>query len=374
MAWIKNNLVWVVGGLIALVLLGGAGSFLYSKYIREADVSAALQAQTEELDRLSRLKPHPGDRKVDNIKAAQEQEAELKTLAGQFRSTFAPINYPTNLDSGMLKLRLDSVLDELHRSAQRAGVKVPSGFSFGFSSQRRQVAFEPNVLKPLAYAIEEVRVLSGVLFAARVLTFDSIRRVPIGSLDGGAVATVAALGGSDTWPKKPTTNDLAILTPYELTFHCFTTELAAVLQGLAHSPHGLLVKNIQVDTVPSSLLDTNTTENLLMPTPMLGGVGGMSPAMMARYGLGGRYGRPGMFPGAPPPEEATPTGPTPTRRGGLEIMVEEKPFRVILWVDVVRLMDTAEARPARGRSRAAPAVEGTDGSPGTETATDATTQ
>ncbi|MBK9138815.1 MAG: hypothetical protein IPM17_08655 [Verrucomicrobia bacterium] len=373
MDWIKQNLVWVAGGVVALVLLAFAGFFLYSKYTLEAEVSANLQAQTDELDRLSRLKPHPGDRKVDNIKAAQEQEAELKALAKQLRDTIVPINYPTNLDSGQLRLLLDSTLDDLQRSAQRSGVKIPSNFGFGFSSQRTQVSFEQNVIQPLAFAIEEVRALSRVLFNARVLTFDSIRRVPIGASDGGLVATVASLGGSDTWPKKPTTNEWAILTPYELTFHSFTPELAAVLQGLAHSPHGFLVKNIQVDTVPSSLLETNTMESPMMPMPMLG-AGGMSPAMMARYGLGGRYGRPGLFPGTPPPEEATPTGPTPTRRGGLNIMVEEKPFRVILWVDVLRLIDPAEARPSRGRSRVVPTAEGSDAAAGTETSADATAQ
>lgn len=369
MDWIKKNLFLVVGSVVALALLGLAGFFLYSKYILESEVSANLQAQTEELDRLSRLRPHPGDRKVDNIKAAKDQDLELQQFAKQLRETFVPINSPTNLASGELKLLLDSALDDLQRSAQRAGVKTPANFAFGFSSQRTQVSFDQNVIKPLTFAIEEIRAMSKVLFDARILTLDSIRRVPIGSTDGGAMASLsAAMGPGDTWPKKPSTNSLAILTPYEFTFHCFTPELASVLQGLAQNPHGFLIKNVQVDTVPSSLLETNSLDSPAMPTPMLG-MGGMNPAMMARYGIG-RY---GGRPMAPPPEEATQTGPTPTRRGGLNIMLEEKPFRVVMWVDVLRLLDPNEAQPSRSRSRVVPAADGTEAAAADGTPAEATT-
>lgn len=363
MDWVKKNLFLVVGGVVALALLGLAGFFLYTKYTWESEVSANLQAQTEELDRLSRLKPHPGDRKVDNIKAAKDQDAELQEFAKQLRATFVPINYPTNLDSGQLKLLLDSTLDELQRTAQRTGVKTPANFGYGFSAQRNSVSFDQNSIKPLTFALEEIRALTKVLFNARVLTLDSIRRVSLGAADTGAMGMMAAVGPGDTWPKKPTTNDMAILTPYEITFHCFTPELANVLQGMAQSSHGFLVKNVQVDTVASSLLETNSLDSPTYQPPM-GMGGGMNAAMAARYGIG-RYGRPGMM--APPPEAAAPTGPTPTRRGGLNIMIEEKPFRVVLWVDVLRMIDPNEARSSKARSRATPAAEAPDGSATPET-------
>ena len=39
-----------------------------------------------------------------------------------------------------------------------------------------------------------------------------------------------------------TTNELAIITPYEISFRGFTPELAGVLAGFAQSPYGLVVK------------------------------------------------------------------------------------------------------------------------------------
>ncbi len=42
------------------------------------------------------------------------------------------------------------------------------------------------------------------------------------------------------------TNNLAVLTPYVVTFRGFSAELASVLAGFAASPHGFIVKGINV--------------------------------------------------------------------------------------------------------------------------------
>jgi hypothetical protein len=48
------------------------------------------------------------------------------------------------------------------------------------------------------------------------------------------------------------TNDMtgAVLSPYQTEFHCFSSELAAALEGLYKSPHGLLVKALLVEPGP----------------------------------------------------------------------------------------------------------------------------
>jgi hypothetical protein len=42
----------------------------------------------------------------------------------------------------------------------------------------------------------------------------------------------------------------AVISPYQLEFNCFSSELASALEGLYKSPHGLLVKALMVDTAP----------------------------------------------------------------------------------------------------------------------------
>jgi len=114
------------------------------------------------------------------------------------------------------------------------------------------------------------------------------------------------------------TNDLAILTPYEFTFHCFTGELAAFLDGIQKSPHWLLVKNVAVDHSPSSLLQT--------------------PGM---WGMSGRM-----------------PGPGPRFVNGRMIVLDEQPFRVRAWVYAVRLLSPEEAQALKAAGAMSPAAGG----------------
>jgi len=43
------------------------------------------------------------------------------------------------------------------------------------------------------------------------------------------------------------TNELAVSVPYEVTFRCFTPELAGVLTGFANSEYGLIVKGVNLE-------------------------------------------------------------------------------------------------------------------------------
>lgn len=340
----------MVGGAVALVLLGVAGYFLWSKYSLESQVSDALSAQTTELDRLSKLDPHPGNEKVNNIEAAKQQDKKLQDFVAEARKTFVPMDYPTNIESGRLKLLLDTSIDELQRTAERAGVKLPPQYAFTFGTQKAQMSFEQNTIQPLTMMVMDIKTISLILFQSRILALDGIRRSAVTTTDSG----------SDFWNKKPTTNDWAVLTPYEFTFHCFTTELSSVIEGLYRSPHGFIVKNIVVDTAASQLLDKSAEGSAESSMPM--GMPAMTMQqmqMMMRYGRGMRYG-----PVAPPPQE-TPS-PTTTPRGGLTPMLDEKPFRAILWLEVVRLRDPNEvkaAKAARPAKPARPAPAAADGQP-----------
>jgi len=274
---------------------------------------------------------------VNNIAAAKEQDAKLQAFAEEARKTFVPMNYPTNLDSGQLKLLLDTTIDELHRNAGSAGVKLQPQYAFTFGPQRAQMSFEQKDILPLARMILDIKTVSLGLFGARVLTLDGVRRCTVSTLDSPS---------PDFWNKKPTTNDWAILTPYEFTFHCFTSELNRVVEGLYRSAHAFLLKNIVVDTAPSQLIErpADGSEDSAMPM-MMPGMNWMQLQNMMRYGMrGGRYAAP-----IPPPQEVP--SPAPGARGGLTPLLDEKPFRVVLWVESVRLRDPEEVKAAAKQAR-----------------------
>ncbi|MHB9007732.1 MAG: hypothetical protein ACYDC1_12450 [Limisphaerales bacterium] len=340
----KQHLLLVLGGVATLVLLAFSSYFLFNTMQKEAGVTIALADQSTELDRLLRLDPQPTPA---NIEVVQNHEKELMAFVEKAQRTFVPLAYPTNLDSGQFKLQLLTTVDELTRHAQRSGVKMHAGYAFTFSGQKTLMTFDSKNIEPLSKALTEIAEVVQVLFDSRILSLDGIRRITIASQD--TPSPDATAGQAEFWTRKTATNDLAYLVPYEFTFHCFTPELLTVLQGLAANRHCFLIKSLTVDTTPSSLLSTNTA------TPEGGAVsvstspGGMSAAMMARYGLRGR--RPGAMPMPGEETPSQPTGPTTTRRGGLDIILEEKPFRVVMRVDAVRLRDRTEVQASTRGSR-----------------------
>ncbi|MBM3878103.1 MAG: hypothetical protein FJ387_00015 [Verrucomicrobia bacterium] len=356
MPWLKKNLVLVVGAAVALVLLGVAGYYLYTRISLESEVSAALEAQTAELDRLSRLDPHPGTEKVNNIDAAVKQEQQLQGLLGEVQKTFVPVAYPKGLESGQFKLLLDNTVDELQRAAERAGVRLQPNYAFTFSAQKPLMSFDRPSIEPMTQMLMDIRAVSLALFQAKILALDGVRRPSVGALETPSLTP----GVSDYWSKKPTTNTLAVLTPYEFTFHCFTPELAKVAAGLAHSVHSFLVKSVVVDTTISTLLDKSAADGypgaemgaMPMTPTMPQGMNPMMLQMMRRYGMGGMggaYSR--YFPRGGEGVEPLPTAPTGPIRPGTSVVLDERPFRVVLWVDSVRLREPEEPKAPRGRAR-----------------------
>jgi len=91
MDWIKRNLYFVIGAVVALALLGGAGWYLYSKLTLNDQKSEALNKAYEDLKRFNQQSPHPGNGPVDNIKAAKEQTVELRAFQDKVRTVFEKI-------------------------------------------------------------------------------------------------------------------------------------------------------------------------------------------------------------------------------------------------------------------------------------------
>ncbi len=360
MSWLKKNLYLVIGGVVALGLLGFGGYFLYAKIAQENEVTDSLKTQTEQMEAVSKKEPQPGNAKVNNIEMAKNQEQELQAFLSRARKTFVSVPSPANLDSGQFKILLETTVDQLRRAAGSAGVKLPSDYVFTFVAEKPLMTVEAGSVQPLTQSLLTIQEVCQVLFSARVLALDGIRRIAITAQDTPSPTP----GQSDYWNRKPETNDLAIITPYEFTFHCFTAELASVMQGLATNRYCFIVRNMMVDTGTSTVLDTNATAT--GEAPVVPSAAMQQYQMMMRYG--GRYG--GRMPqmAMPPPETmGTPGNPAPIKRNGMTVVLNEKPFRVVLRVDAVRMLEGSEgkagakpakaARPARGAAAAAAVPE-----------------
>lgn len=308
MAWIKRNLFFAIGGVIALLLLGAAAFYNYQGWNHNTVAKEKLNEIYGNLQQLATQKPAPGDgKKINNTQTAKDQELEIRAWTEQTGNYFKPIAAIPNspeVTSEAFAAALRRTLDQLQREAETASVQMPPKYGFSFEAQRSIVKFAPGSLAPLAVQMGEVKTIAEILFAARVNSLDSLQRVRVSDDD-------IAGSQSDYIADPAITNDLAVLTPYAITFRSFTPELAAVLAGFAASPHGFIVKGVNVS--PAGM------------TPSMGGPGAFG------RGEGGMPGE-GY---APPVSPASAPG-VGTGKGGLSAFLNEQLLRVTLEVVIVK--------------------------------------
>jgi hypothetical protein len=224
----------------------------------------------------------------------------------------------------------------LRADATNSGVALPPEYEFSFLAQSKNLSLQSNYLRPLAIQLGEVKAISDVLFQAKINALEALRRERIAPEDTAGSAT-------DYIGEKSTTNELAVLSPYELTFRCFSPELASVLSNFASSEHGFVVKTINVEAEGAS--SGATTDG----NPI-------SPNMQFPEGVPPGPGRGPYIPGRFPPTTATTPAPAAASRG-LPIVLDEKKLRVTISLVVVKVLPPTQittTRPAGPRPMPGP--------------------
>jgi hypothetical protein len=295
MGWFKRNLFFVIGVVVATGLLVAAGFYDYASWGHN---QAAFAEQTETYNTLKELvkqKPSPGNKEVDNIAAARQQDSQLRQWMSQTTNYFqpiAPVPKPANgpLSDVMLSGALHRTIAQLQSEATNANVALPPQYDFSFTAHMDRLTFAPGSLEPLSVQLGEVKTISEILFGAGINALDGIQRVPASPDDASGPQT-------DYLTDLPATTDLAVMVPYQVTFRGFSPEIARVLQAFASSSHGFLIKTISVQPAGASSATTTDT-----PPP-------------------------------PPP----PTSVSAPNKGGLQTVLNEQLLRVTLMIEVVKL-------------------------------------
>lgn len=307
MPWVKRNLGLVIGGVVALALMGLAGYYLWTKMQEEALVTMELESATARFNELLRRPVHPGNEQVDNIERAKEEHERLQGLLVEVREQIGTNAIPKKVSDQEFRALLDNTVTELQRDAEKLGIALPSDdYWFTFSPQKTAVEFEE--VEMLMQQLMDVKALSDVLYSAKIHDLVALKRVPATSEDNNATDFLG--------DKEPSTNQFTITTPYELTFQGFSTELAKVLEGLIAAKQCFVVRSVGVEKAP--------TENRFeqgMANPYM-----MNPAMQ-------RYRR--YAPRAPVYR------PAPVRRPN-NVLLDETKLQFVLMVDSVRLRPSGD--------------------------------
>ena len=332
MGWIKRNLFFVIGVVVALGMLGWAGFFIYQGWSLNSQASGKLNEIYAKLQELASQQPQPGNKQTDNTQTAKDQDKQLRdwiVQASQYFKPIPPIPPGANVTSAAYAEALRQTIDTLQHEANNASVILPPKYDFSFSAQRSLVVFAAGSLRPLAVQLGEVKAISEILFAARINELLGIQRVRVSDDD------VTQGSQMDYIDASPVTNDLAIMTPYVVTFRGFSPELAKVISGFANSPHPFIVKSVSVQPA-NAVASADNAAGAPDAYPPGGGAYGQGA-----YGAGGAYGPGGAYGyryrGMPPPTGMPNQQPLPAR-GGLPTVLKEQLLNITVEVDIVKLL------------------------------------
>jgi len=312
MDWIKRNLFFFAGTVVAMGLLAAAGIYGFGSWQRNETALNALNEAYKTLQTLNNENPSPGNDKVDNIQAARKQEQQLREWIQQTKQYFQPILPIPNPTNGVVTgeafaTALRRTVDQLQRDAEGTSVTLPPQYNFSFEAERSLVKFAPGGLDSLAQQLGGVKEVCEILFSAKINSLDDLRRVRVSDDD-------ARGSQSDYLDGAVVTNSLAVFTPYEVTFRCFSQDLANVLSGFASSSHGFIVKDINV-RVAEATTTTPSTSPLDERRPG-------NPVSL--------YAQPAQ-PAYQPPS-------APVGRGGLQTVLKEQLLSVTMKIVVVKLL------------------------------------
>src|SRR5947209_16833400 len=129
MSWIKRNLFFLIGSVIAVVLLGLAGFYLYSKWDLNNKVLDELTQKHEDLKKLNAEPMHPGSGNINNIEIARDQIKQVKAALEKTRTGFQSIpripDMPKITDFEF-STTLAQTIAQLTRDGTNSGVTLPA--------------------------------------------------------------------------------------------------------------------------------------------------------------------------------------------------------------------------------------------------------
>jgi hypothetical protein len=192
--------------------------------------------------RINAAKPFPSD---ENLAAGGAEVARLKSAITEVKQRFAPIPFDPGIGSAF-KDALEKTIYSLTLQATNNRIGLPSNpYFFSFAAQKQKLDLDTDGYPAINRQVADVKAIVELLFDAKIHSLMGLMRVPVSKDD--------SLGSNDILAKDRTqTNQVtgATLMPYEVSFSCFSGDLANVLDSLTASKYGFVVQGVAIDRMP----------------------------------------------------------------------------------------------------------------------------
>ena len=239
MLWIKRNLFLAVGGLAALILLGGSIYYVFQGLRKNRIVEEEYEAMKSQLDNLYRKNPFPAQ---TNIAIARQEVEKMNAAVGAAKQYFDPLPVP-EVSGLAFKSLLDNTVHELTTLAASSSIELPDeDYEFSFAAQKERLQLNPDSFPGIVEQLVEVKGICTILFNARIHALISLKRVRLTSDD-----PPGSKHYSDDLKLRTNMMTGTILSPYEVSFTGFSSELAAVMEGIGNGRNGLLIEAMKVE-------------------------------------------------------------------------------------------------------------------------------
>jgi hypothetical protein len=329
MVWIKRNLIVVIGGVVSVALLAVSVIFAQGAKQKQDDAAQALQSYTNSVKTLLSARPFPNDQTISKF------EAEAEAVRGFSRDAEKLFAYtpPSKMGGQQFKIHLLKALVQLQADATNNNVQIPDQYQFTFGHLVPMPNLVPYSIQPLQESLDDIQHICQVLYSSRVHALEHIQRFPAYLREPGQLGL-----SYEYWPRTNVTSSDAVFksTPYVFRFRGFTSELTEVLNRFASADRFYVVRKIDVVQAsgarrPGMMMGMGMGEDdggggddgSMVNTPINPGATLTLAQRMRLMQLRAQQQNRNLRTGAPP---------------ALRTVVDEKPLRVSVVIDVVKLI------------------------------------
>ncbi len=159
----KSNPFYITWGIISLLLVGGAGFFLFSSKSAYDETKGSFQDKEATIERLQKKAPVPTSKSVKDMeKLVADYEADVNELYSGLATFQRPL--PTNLTDSQFQKEVFEKRVAFFAAAKAANLTIKAKDEFYFGMERyRETLPSPTDVPLLSYQLEAINRLLAIL-------------------------------------------------------------------------------------------------------------------------------------------------------------------------------------------------------------------